>query len=173
MEAICTSRPHCTPITNSTNGQDSLSTGVGRVRLLLNGFLNAAGNKPPRAPGCCPTVGWPSTCACRPVTSKSTWPHRPTRDRYRPHALSKCRFPPPGPQRRRAGSLSLRVPLARVYVYVAPNPPRRWQPWGEPLWRRGAEPTSPAQPHLLGHRTRRLPQGHRCSGRRVPTAPGR
>jgi hypothetical protein len=42
MEAICTSRPHCTPITNSTNGQDSLSTGVGRVRILLKAHGHTA-----------------------------------------------------------------------------------------------------------------------------------
>lgn len=53
--------PPCTPITNSTNWLDSLSTGVGRARILLQAFPNASGSKPLLSPGCCSTAGWRST----------------------------------------------------------------------------------------------------------------
>jgi integrase/recombinase XerD len=42
--------------------------------------------------------------------------------------------------------------MGRVYAYVAPNPPRLWQPWCAPFWRPRHDPTYPAKPHLCGHR---------------------
>ncbi len=93
-EAIMsTTHPRSMPITNSTNWRASLNTGARPVRTLLNAFPNTCGIKPPLWPGCCPAVGWLSTCAYRPVTSTNTWPHGPKPATPRPHPLSRCRLP--------------------------------------------------------------------------------
>ena len=148
--------PRSMPITNSTNWRASLNTGARPVRTLLNAFPNTCGIKPPLWPGCCPAVGWLSTCAYRPVISTNTWLHGPRRRQphpVHPYPLSRCRAYPLAHRLQPPSRSTWSDPMAHGSTCAAPSPRHPWPPWCGPFWRARDDPAHPAKPYLFGHRT--------------------